>query len=88
VSAALWSAGAAVLAGALLAPRRSWPLLLSILALGCAAAALPGGAFADAVQAGVSGTLLAAAVGTGWLAWKQWRRPAPAPRRRIRTQAA
>lgn len=88
VSAALWSAGAAVLAGALLAPRRSWPLLLSILALGCAAAALPGGAFADAVQAGVSGTLLAAAVGTGWLAWKQWRRPAPAPRRRARTQAA
>ncbi|WP_084581532.1 PepSY-associated TM helix domain-containing protein [Sphingomonas azotifigens] len=88
VSAALSSAAAAVLLGVVLSPRRSWPILLAILALGCAAAALPGGAYADAVQTGVSLTLLATAGGTGWLAWKQWRRPAPAPRRRTRSQIA
>lgn len=87
-SAALWSAGAAVLLGAMLAPKRSWPLLLSLLALGCAAAALPGGAFADSVQTGMSLTLLATAAATAWLAWRQWRRPAPAPRRRARAQLA
>ncbi|OAN66751.1 peptidase [Sphingomonas sp. TDK1] len=88
VSAALWSAAAALLLGVALAPKRSWPTLLSILALGCAVAALPGGAYADPVQTGVSITLLATAMGMALLAWKQWRRPAPAPRRRARTQLA
>lgn len=88
VSAALWTAVVALVLGAVLPPKRSWPLLMTILALGCAAAAMPGGAFADRVQTGVSAVLLAAAVGTGWLAWKQWRRPAPALRRRAGTQPA
>ncbi len=88
VATALWSAAAALLLGTVLAPRRSWPLLLTLLALGCAAAALPGGAYRDAVQASMSLSLLAAALGTGALAWKQWRRPAAAPRRRTRIQTA
>lgn len=88
VSVALWSAGAAVLLAATLAPKRSWPLLMTLLALGCAAAALPGGAYGDAVQTGMSLTLLAAALGTGRLAWRQWCRPAFAPRSRVRTQPA
>lgn len=86
VSAALWSAGAAVLLGAVLAPKRSWPLLLSLLATGCLAAAVPGGGFADAAQVGMSATLLAAAAVISWLAWRQGHRPAP--RRRVRAQAA
>jgi uncharacterized iron-regulated membrane protein len=88
VSAALWSAAAALLLGAVLAPKRSWPLLMTLLALGCAAAALPGGAFADSVQASVSLTLLAAAAGFGWIGLHQWR-PRPKPtRRRTREQLA
>jgi uncharacterized iron-regulated membrane protein len=88
VSVALWSAAAALAVGAALAPKRSWPLLLTLLALGCAAAALPGGAFADSVQASVSLTLLAAALAFGWLGFRQWR-PRPAPtRRRTREQLA
>lgn len=88
VSVALWAAAAALCLGAALAPKRSWPLLLTLLAFGCAAAALPGGAFADNVQASVSAALLVAALGSGWLAWKQWRRPAASPRRRSRVQPA
>lgn len=88
VSVALWSAGSALLLAVVVAPQRSWPLLLTLLALGCAAAALPGGAYGDAVQTGTSLTLLVIAAGAGRLAWKQWRRPAPAPRRRVRTQPA
>nr|WP_315380465.1 PepSY-associated TM helix domain-containing protein [uncultured Sphingomonas sp.] len=88
VSVALWSAAAALAVGAVLAPKRSWPLLLTLLALGCAAAALPGGAFADAVQASVSLSLLAAALAFGWLGFRQWR-PRQAPtRRRNREQLA
>ncbi|SFJ11320.1 Uncharacterized iron-regulated membrane protein [Sphingomonas sp. NFR04] len=88
VSVALWSAAAALLLGAMLAPKRSWPLLLTLLALGCAAAALLGGAFADSVQASVSLTLLAAAAGFGWIGLRQWR-PRPKPtRRRTREQLA
>lgn len=88
VSTALWTAAIVLLLGALLPARRSWPVLLTLLALGCLAAGLPGGAFADSVQTGVSLTLLVAAAGSGWLAWKQWRRPVSAPRRRARTQPA
>jgi len=88
VSVALWSAAAALVVGAVLPAKRSWPLLMAFLALECAAAALPCGAFADNVQRGVSAALLAAAAGTGWLAWRQWRRPAATPRRRNRTQLA
>ena len=42
VSAALWTAGAVVLAGLLLRPTIGWPLLLGLLALACACAALLG----------------------------------------------
>ena len=40
--AALWTAGAVVLAGLLLRPTIGWPLLLGLLALACACAALLG----------------------------------------------
>lgn len=88
VSAALWSAGVALLLGALLPAQRSWPVLLTILASGCLAAGLPGGAFEDSMQTGVSLTLLAAGAATGWLAWQQWRSPSSAPRRSARIQRA
>ena len=88
VAVALWSAAGALLLGALLPAKHSWPVLLSLLAIGCLAAGLPGGAFADSVQTGVSLTLLAAGAATGWLAWRQWRRPAPTPRRQARVQRA
>lgn len=88
VAVALWSAAGALLLGALLPAKHSWPVLLSLLAIGCLAAGLPGGAFADSVQTGVSLTLLAAGAATGWLAWRQWRRPAPASRRQARVQRA
>ena len=84
VSIALWSAGAAVLLGVLLPAVRSWQVLLTLLAVGCFAAGLAGGAFADGAQTGVSISLIAIAMGAAWLAWKQWRRPAPAPAPRRR----
>ncbi|MHA6721114.1 PepSY-associated TM helix domain-containing protein [Sphingomonas sp. RS6] len=84
VSVALWSAAIAILAGLVLAPRQSWRLLLSLLAIGCALAAIPGGAFATPVQTGVSLTLLGTALAVAAIARRQWRRPAPAPRRRNR----
>jgi uncharacterized iron-regulated membrane protein len=88
VSVALWSAGAAIVTGLALAPQQSWRLLLSLLALGCALAAIPGGAFHGAVQCSVSATLLVAALAVAALARRQWRRPAPAPRRRNRERFA
>ncbi len=42
VTAALWTAGAVLLAGLILPPARAWPLLLALLALSCAGAALIG----------------------------------------------
>ncbi|WP_294332104.1 PepSY-associated TM helix domain-containing protein [uncultured Sphingomonas sp.] len=85
---ALWSAAGVLLLAALLPAKHSWPVLLTLLALASLTAGLPGGAFADSVQTGVSLTLLAGAAASGWLAWTQWRRPAPAPRRRARIQRA
>ncbi|MEZ7274129.1 PepSY domain-containing protein [Sphingobium sp. 10 DY56-G10] len=66
VSAALWTAGAVVLAGLLLRPTIGWPLLLGLLALACACAALlgpvwtiePGMLTINLMLLGVAGALL------------------------------
>jgi uncharacterized iron-regulated membrane protein len=55
VSVALWSAGAALAAGLALKPAHAWPLLLGVLAIGCAGAPLIGGGpewLVDAVSRG------------------------------------
>lgn len=84
VSVALWGAGAALLIGLALPPARGWPLLLALLALGCALAALLGPIWAtDIVLATGNLMLLATAAALGSLVWKQVRRrQAGAPVRR------
>jgi uncharacterized iron-regulated membrane protein len=88
VSTALWTAAAALLVGAALRPAWAWPLLLGLLALGCAAAPLFGPILAgDAALIGGNLVLLAFAA---WLALmvarqvKRLRNPVPVRRRAAR----
>ncbi len=80
VSTALYAAGAALVIGAALKPRWSWPLLTSVTALACALAAILG------LSASVmSVVLLAAGAALAWLAVQQSRGPKQRPQRRRRT---
>ncbi len=79
VSAALWTAAAAVAMGAALPPRWSWPLLTGATALACALAALIGLSISA-----MSAVLLAVAAALALLAAKQLRGPKRRPERRRR----
>jgi hypothetical protein len=86
VSVALWTAAAGLLLGIALPPARAWPLLLAVLAAGCAAAGLLGPYWSgDPAILVTNLLLLGTAVVTGALAWRQVRRTpaAPAARRRM-----
>jgi uncharacterized iron-regulated membrane protein len=89
VSVALWTAAAALLAGAALPPKLAWPLLLGLVAAGCAVAPLfaPLGQ-GDAVILIGNLMLLAIAAGLAALVWRQMRRPpVPVARRAARMAA-
>jgi uncharacterized iron-regulated membrane protein len=89
VSVALWTAAAALLVGAALPPALAWPLLLGLVATGCAIAPL----FAPLGQGDmviVIGNLmlLATAAAFAALVWRRTRRaPAPVGRRAARAAA-
>ncbi|MDG2535094.1 PepSY-associated TM helix domain-containing protein [Sphingomonas sp. HITSZ_GF] len=80
VSVALWTAAAAVLIGAALPPRWSWPLLTGATATACALAALL--PFSPSI---VSAVLLVTAAALAWLAVQQRRGPKQRPERKRRT---
>ncbi len=80
VSTALYAAAAALVIGAALKPRWSWPLLTGTTAIACALAALLG--LSPNVMSAV---LLAAAAALAWLALQQSRGPKQRPARRRRT---
>ncbi|NYT40612.1 PepSY domain-containing protein [Sphingomonas sp. R-74633] len=80
VSVALWTAAAALLAGAALPPRWSWPILTGACALACLFAALL--TFSASL---VSAVLALTAIGFALLARKQLRGPAKRPERKRRT---
>ncbi len=90
VSTALWIAAVALLVGAALRPARAWPLLLGLLALGCAAAPLFGPILTDdAALIGGNLVLFGFAAGLAFLVAGQVRRlRAPAPVRRRAARAA
>ena len=77
VSAALWAAAAALMLGAALPTRWSWPLLTAATALACALAAL-----LPFSASGMSAVLLVAAGALAWLAMQQRRGPKQRPERR------
>ncbi|NWK97657.1 peptidase [Sphingobium lactosutens] len=87
VSVALWTAGAAVLAGLILPPTIGWPSLLGLLAIACLSAALLGPIWAGGlVMATINLMLLATASGLLAVALRQRRPkhpPLPARRRTV-----
>lgn len=87
---ALWSAGAALVVGAALRPAIAWPVLLGVLALGCAGAGLLGFAASGLAQWGMSLTLLAFAAAAALIVRGQIRalRTPVAPRRNRARAAA
>lgn len=86
VSIALWSAGIALLVGIVLRPAIAWPVLLGLLALGCAGATLP--VFGAAGQWAVDLVLLATAAALASIAVHQIRAlRAPARPRRGRARS-
>jgi hypothetical protein len=89
VSIALWTAAAAMVLGAALPPAIGWPLLLGLVAAGCAIAPLftPYGQGEPVILIG-NLILLGFATALATLAWRQIRRPSvPAPRRAARATA-
>jgi uncharacterized iron-regulated membrane protein len=89
VSIGLWTAGAALLAGAALRPRLGWPLLLGLVAAGCVLAVVPVPlGQGSAVILGGNAMLLATAAALALLVGRQLRRQAAAiPLRRSRALA-
>ncbi|HEU0095373.1 MAG TPA: hypothetical protein VFQ52_02885, partial [Rhizomicrobium sp.] len=90
VSVALWSAAVALVLGAALRPALGWPVLLGALALGCAAAPLPG-PLANCDPVLLTGNLLlfALALALGGLAVALARRlRLPTPALRVGTRRA
>jgi uncharacterized iron-regulated membrane protein len=79
ISAALWAAAAALVLGAALPPRWSWPLLTGATALACALATL-----LPFMASAMSVVLLATAAALAALAVKQRRGPAKRPERKRR----
>lgn len=95
VSIALWTAAAALLAGAVLRPRHAWPLLLGTLAFACLAAPWlgDGGAWLHGAVArgdwawiGMDVMLTAFGLGFTWLTAHLLREPRPLRRGRIRAE--
>lgn len=90
VSVALWSAGTALLAGLALRPTMAWPILLGLLASGCAGAALLGLGTSGFAQWGMDLVLLVTAVALALIVVRRLRalRASAAPRRaRVRATA-
>lgn len=89
VSAALWSAGAALLTSLILPPVLGWPLLLGLLALLCALAAMLGPIWAGDVMVATGNLMLiSTAFALILLVWKHSRRRSATPPVRRRAQAA
>lgn len=86
VAASMWTGAACLLIGLALRPALSWPVLLGLLALGCASAAAMGPVWStDPVIMAVNLALLvlaAAVVPTLVRQVDRLRSPAPAPKRR------